>query len=62
VNALAEKVSLSNFIKKNKTALYEAARKNATYNINGQPTISEHEDWFDEDHWDNHYKEMEDNK
>jgi hypothetical protein len=57
-----DKARLSCFIAKNKTTIYENARKNVNLNENGQPTISRDDDWFNENVWNEHYKKISENK
>lgn len=55
----AEKLSLSNFIKQNKSKIYEQARKNTLLNKEGKAIISKDDDWFYEKEWDEFYKKDE---
>jgi hypothetical protein len=55
----AEKLSLSNFIKQNKSKIYEQARKNTLLNKEGKAIISKNDDWFYEKEWDEFYKKDE---
>lgn len=57
-----DNISLKDFIKQNKTKIYNAARNNTKLNNEGKPTISRNDDWFDEDIWDEHYKKVDNNK
>jgi hypothetical protein len=54
--AFANNLSLSDFIKQNKSKIYEMAHKNTTLNQDGKPTISKNDDWFNEDEWEQHFK------
>lgn len=51
------KSKLSDFIKNNKSKIYESARQNTKLNSDNKPTISKDDDWFCEDIWDEHYKQ-----
>jgi hypothetical protein len=50
--------SFSDFIKQNKEKVYEAARNNTKYNVNGQAVISKDDSSFNENEWDEHFKRM----
>lgn len=55
--ATLEQSKLSKFIKNNKEKLYETARQNTILNKDGKPTISKNDDWFNDDIWDNVFKD-----
>jgi hypothetical protein len=52
---VANNLSLSNFIKKNKDRLYAEGRKNVKLNKDNKPTISRDDPWFNENEWDEHF-------
>ena len=55
---IMNKVSLTDFIKQNKSQIYETARNNTNLNSDGKPTISKNDEWFGEDIWDEHFKRV----
>lgn len=45
------------FVAKNKNLLFTFAKKNTAYNSKGQAVISKEDSWFNEDEWDEDFKE-----
>lgn len=50
--------NFADFLKANKEKIYEHAERNTRRNKNGDAVISREESWFDEDEWDDYYKEV----
>lgn len=50
--------NFADFMARNKTALFEIARENTPRNNNGDAVISKEDSWFNEDEWDEYYKEL----
>lgn len=52
------KDELKDFIKQNKEKVYKIAEQNTTRNSKGQVIISKDDPWFNEDEWEEHFKEL----
>ncbi len=50
--------NFSELVQANKEKLYSLAKKNTSYNSNGDAVISRDDSWFDDDVWDKDYKEL----
>lgn len=50
--------NFGDFMKNNRTMLYAAAEKNTRRNAEGHAVITRDDPWFDENEWDEHYKEL----
>ena len=48
----------SKFAELHREALFSVAEKNTKYNKDGRAVISKDDTWFNEDEWDEHYKEL----
>lgn len=46
------------FIQDNKEKIYKIAEQNTTYNSDGQATISKDDPYFNEDEWEEHFREL----
>jgi len=46
------------FIKENKTALFELAERNTKYNAEGHAVLEKDDEWRNEPEWDIYYKEL----
>ena len=49
---------LKQFIEQNKDKIYEIAKRNTKYNSEGKAVISTDDEWFNDDAWDELYKDI----